>query len=305
MMAKRLVSILGDSISTFAGCNPAGFRVYYEGERCEATGVRAPADTWWAQVIDGLGGELLANASFSGSMVEGAGFPAGNSDERVAALSRDGVAPEVVLVFIGINDYGWGGAAAQAAGRGNALPVCLGPDDLGEAQVAGVADARAAELFEGAYESMLARIHMAYPTAEVWCCTLCPGRVTGSMRSTFEYRHRGIAFDRYNDAIRASAKRQGCQLADVRAFGRDYDAIDGTHPTALGMKQFAAMVLRAMSEAGGETLLHEAPGEKASVLDGLLQGAPRSECTCDEPSCIGCPYARSTGNAWFLVCERP
>ena len=101
MAGKRRFSILGDSISTFEGCNPTGFRVFYEGERCAATGVREPRDTWWAQVVDALGGELLANGSFSGSMVEGAGFPAGDSAERVAALARDGQAPDAVLVFMG------------------------------------------------------------------------------------------------------------------------------------------------------------------------------------------------------------
>ena len=51
MAAKRLFSILGDSISTFEGCNPAGFRVFYEGERREATGVREARDTWWEMCI--------------------------------------------------------------------------------------------------------------------------------------------------------------------------------------------------------------------------------------------------------------
>src|SRR5699024_9563400 len=31
MAGKRRFSILGDSISTFEGCNPTGFRVFYEG----------------------------------------------------------------------------------------------------------------------------------------------------------------------------------------------------------------------------------------------------------------------------------
>lgn len=45
MAEKRSASIPGDSISTAAGCNPAGFRVCYEDERCKSTGVRAPGDT--------------------------------------------------------------------------------------------------------------------------------------------------------------------------------------------------------------------------------------------------------------------
>uniref|UniRef100_UPI002FD83630 SGNH/GDSL hydrolase family protein n=1 Tax=Eggerthella sinensis TaxID=242230 RepID=UPI002FD83630 len=108
--SPRRVSILGDSISTFDGCNPDGFRVYYTGERREETGVRLPADTWWSQVIERLDGQLLANGSFSGSLVEGAGFPAGSSQPRIDALASDGVQPDVVIVFMGINDYGWGRA---------------------------------------------------------------------------------------------------------------------------------------------------------------------------------------------------
>ena len=239
-------SVLGDSISTFEGCNPEGFDVFYENERRDATGVRLVEDTWWAQVIEQCGGELLSNGSFSGSMVEGAGFPAANSAERIAALAKDGVAPDEILVFIGINDYGWGGPAAQAAGRGNALPATLDLSAIPEAE-AGLASADAAERFGQAYSAMLARMRAAYPQAKVWCCTLCPGRMEGSVHSTFAYRLRGVHFDRYNDAIRLAAESNGCCVADVRALGRDYEALEGTHPTKRGMAQFALMVLHAMA----------------------------------------------------------
>ena len=287
-MAKPRVSILGDSISTFAGCTPAGFRVYYEGARRQATGVLQPEDTWWAQVVSGLGGEVLTNGSFSGSLVEGVGFPAGNSDERVAALACDGASPDVVIAFIGINDYGWGGADAQAAGRGNALPVSLDLSTI-ERSEPGFAHPDAARRFGAAYSAMLARIRSAYPQAEVWCCTLCPGRVAGSGRSTFAYNLRGVPFDRYNDAIRAAAEHAGCRVADVAALGFDYEAVDGTHPTARGMRQLAAMVLQAMGQ-----------GERGAVA---ASGAPRSECFCEEP-CIGCEHAGSTSGTWLCVCRR-
>ena len=170
--AMKRVSILGDSISTFEGCVPEGFRVYYEGARRRATGVKLPSDTWWAQVVSGMGGVPWRVGAYSGSLVEGAGFPAGESAERVAALARDGVAPDEVLVFMGVNDYGWGGAAAQAAGRGNAVPACLDLADV-EPQMPGLADADAAERFGAAYERMLARVRRAYPQTTVRCCTLC------------------------------------------------------------------------------------------------------------------------------------
>ena len=301
---KRTFSILGDSISTFEGCIPQDFRVYYEGERCEATGVQAVEDTWWAQVIAHLDGEFLANASYSGSMVEGAGFPAGNSDRRVAALAAGGRAPDVVIVFMGINDYGWGGAEAQAAGRGNALPECLDEAALGEPRVAGLAPADAAERFGEAYSQMLGRVRAAYPDAEVWCCTLCPGRVAGSARSTFAYNLRGVHFNRYNDAIRAAAAQRGCRVADVRAQGRDYEALDGTHPTARGMQQFAALVIAAMEAAGGaaDGCGADAAGGEGEV-DGAF-GAPSSAEPCTGRPCVGCPQAASTSNQWLLVCQK-
>lgn len=339
MMAKRLqFSILGDSISTFQGCNPEGFRVYYEGERRKETSVLSPADTWWAQVIDRRGGQPLRNGSFSGSMVEGAGFPAANSVERIAALSKDGAAPDTILVFIGINDYGWGGADAQAAGRGGALPQSLDLSCIPEC-TAGAAPSDAAELFGAAYRAMLARLRAAYPQAEVWCCTLCPGRVAGRPSATFAYRLRGIPFDRYNDVIRVSARQNGCHVADVRALGRDYEALDGTHPTKRGMRQLAQLVLRAIeieeqgdrkkapfgeSDAGsGDAALADAlpdggcspdtsaaniplpdSADSPSAFGCDFAGAPLSAETCDEPTCIGCPHAASTGNQWLCVCKR-
>ena len=306
MTEKRLFSILGDSISTFEGCNPEGFRVFYESERLEATGVLAPQDTWWAQVVGALDGELLANGSYSGSMVEGAGFPAGNSAERIAALARDGQTPDVILVFIGINDYGWGGADAQAAGRGNALPVCLDAVALGEEREPGLAPADAAERFGAAYEAMLARMRAAYPCAEIWCCTLCPGRVVGRDGSTFAYRLRGVHLDAYNAAIRNAAARQGCRVADVGALGRDYEGLEGTHPTARGMRQFAALVLRAMEAdraSGASTVLAESIVEAATSPAAATDAPPSAE-TCEEPSCIGCPHAGATGSQWLLACNR-
>ena len=66
--AKK-VSILGDSLSTLDGWNPAGYKLFYQGGNCEKSGVREYQDTWWGKLIDYLGGELLANNSWSGSRV--------------------------------------------------------------------------------------------------------------------------------------------------------------------------------------------------------------------------------------------
>lgn len=311
-MPAKTFSIMGDSISTFEGCVPDGYTLFYNDERLERSGVLRPEDTWWSHAVRALGGTVLADSAWSGSMVEGAGFPAASSPERAAALlGPDGQAPDAVLVFIGINDYGWGGAEAQAAGRSHAMPRCIDPASVPE-QVAGAAPANAVEHFGAAYRTMLRNIHAAAPEAAVYCITLLPGRTRGIDHPEFCFRLRGHHLDEYNAAIREAAAAEGCRVADVRAFGRDYDSLEGTHPTNLGMRQFASMVARAMQladAAGAETAAAEGvtAGAQPEIANPALDlrdfcGAPESAQPCDAPACIGCPHAANTGNQWLCRC---
>lgn len=296
-------SFMGDSISTFEGCNPAGFDVFYEGERCARTGVENRCDTWWHQVVEHFGGTMAVNGSFSGSMVEGAGFPAASSVQRVEALGSSSALPDAIVVFMGINDYGWGGPDAQAHGAGRATPSCSRVGET-ERRVAALAPLDAADRFGEAYDLMLGRIKSAYSATDVWCCTLCPGRVTGEAHSTFIRRLRGVSFDSYNEAIRAAASRNGCRLIDFAAYGLDYEAADGTHPTARGMRQLSAMAICSMEKQGafGGVFTQRARDRFEEAFSSCDMA---SESACDKRSCIDCPFARGTGNAWSLVCEKP
>ena len=93
---------------------------------------------------------------------------------------------------------------------------------------------------------MLSSLRIAYPDTRVWCMTLLPGRAHDLARPSFCYRLRGLDIEDYNRQIRDAARATSCFVADVAALGFDYDASDGTHPTALGMSQLAAMTLAAM-----------------------------------------------------------
>lgn len=280
-----LVSVMGDSMSTFEGYIPEGWNVFYTGENLEFTGVTTVEDTWWMQVIKGMGGEFLANASWSGSCVEGVGYPAGESRMRTNALQKNGVHPDAVLIFMGINDFGWGGTFNQMLGRGTATPYNI---DLSKYPVEppAMAPVDAAEKFGEAYSRMLQNIVCDNPGVEVWCITLPVGRLTGTNCTCFTYPYRGNHFDRYNNAIRIAAGQwENCHVADARAFMLDYDAADGTHPTKLGMQQIASQVLAAMGK------------------DVEPQGVAKSEQVCFRDNCIGCPYARGTAFGWNTVCE--
>jgi len=288
-----LLSVMGDSISTYEGCNPAGFAVYYQGERAVAAGLRGCGDTWWGLVADRIGARVCANGSWSGSMVEGAGMPAGQSSGRIEALRGDaGEVPDLLLVFMGTNDYGWGSARAQAAARVAAVPPTTNLDEVAPA-VAGAAGLDDLAGFERAYAAMLEGLRAAYPATEVCCLTLLPGRVVGSARPTFCHNLRGVPLRAYNEAIRRAAAAAGARVADVEAFGLDYEAVDGTHPTRRGHAQIAALVVSAMT---GE-------GLDLAAFGGDVTAWASAEL-CPGRACVGCAHARGTGNAWSCVCER-
>lgn len=403
-LAGKKFSVFGDSISTLEGFTPQSWRNFYEGAEADISGVHSYADTWWGQVIDHFNGELLSNAAYSGSLVEGDGFPSATAPERIAVLAggvgaispeqiaalevaksnRDGrpisnpvhveasasraqitpetnnvhqsdlatlhstdispQAPDVILVFIGINDYGWGSAAAGVLGASPAAPIVsarlLGNDVYGhvwtsaelptaeESQVAraaferDAADAPQTRLarFAQAYDLMLNYMRTAYPQAEIWCCTLVPGRLQGAQTSTHTYNLRGIPFADYNDAIRMAATKNGAHVADIFAADQDYEAFDGTHPTALGMRQLSALIIAAMEgkpfpeDSGWQATdpcvmsmsAYAAPQDASSGVN------PMSACsafTCvassvadAPPNCATCPYANINTQRWSCVC---
>lgn len=284
-------SVVGDSISTLAGWVPDGWRVHYGGEAL-VEGVEEPADAWWGAVIERFGGRLVANSSYSGSVVEGFGFPAGCSEERIrAVVGGDGELPDVVLVFMGLNDYGWGGGRNQV--MGGSPSASAAPEDIGgPCEVSAVADPEALARFEAAYSRMLDGILRMAPDAEAWCLTISPGTVPGDPEACWKHSIRGIDVDRYNGAIRRAAASMGARIADIRAFGIDYDAVDGAHPSAFGMRQIADMAIAQMEGL---------PADPKLVAS--LAGAPASRRRCSRAACAGCEHADRDPRRWTIYCH--
>ncbi len=308
----RLFSVLGDSISTFEGSTREGFAVFYAGERRRAWGVESVEDTWWMQVVSRCGGTVASNAAWSGSCVEGPGYPAGESPGRADALvADDGSAPDDILVFFGTNDYGWGGFSNQMRGRGNAIPFCAREDPSegasdekgGEpcgASASFPAVEHAVERFQAAYGRMLSNLRSRFPRARIWCVSLLAGRVSGCGQSTFPRVYRGAAFDDYNAAIESACRDHGCTFCRASSLGYDYEALDGTHPTKLGMSQIAWMVETCMREAGDAALSEL----DASPFPGKAAFLSRDPCVFPGRSCVNCAYAQSTTAQWMHVCRR-
>lgn len=222
-------SVLGDSISTFAGYNPGGYSVFYSGVSSIKLGVTAVQDTWWDNVISFFGGELLVNNSWSGSRVtklpsKDRLFPSGCSDERTAWLHINEVKPDVIIVYLGTNDWVRGVALADADG------VLTKESDYCS--------------FDFAYNMMLSKIKANYPNSEVWCCTLSETYISKNPNFKFPHSYGGIHIEEYNQVIKKCALNNQCRIVDIYSCNVPYDTIDGTHPTASGMLTLAENVIR-------------------------------------------------------------
>lgn len=263
-------SVLGDSISTLDGFNPKGYKVFYAGDNCSKSGVAKVEDTWWDKVIGFFGGELLVNNSWSGSRVTKLKdkeqlFPSGCSDERTAALHVNDVRPDVILVYLGVNDW--------------ANNVSLWPEDLTHIDLERARIPIEMDKFEDAYMQMLGNLRHNYPNAEIWCCTLCETYISKRPDFQFPHKYAGTHIEAYNDSIRKISKEYNCKLIDLYNYHTPYDTIDGTHPNESGMNTIATLVLREMADEQGEYLLDCEKEEHDFVAVEEYTGGTRCVCS--------------------------
>lgn len=215
-----LVSVLGDSISTWEGFNPPEYPVFYQKEKLAELGMKSVRQTWWAEVIRVLGAELCANSSWSGSRVCADGPAGAGHWQRIENLSRGSCQPDLVLVYIGTNDYGFGIPVEEREGS-----VCQSG-------------------FGAAYEEMLCSIKRRYPDAQICAATLVKSWIPGKPQWKFPDCYYGIPLEAYNQAIRAAAEHTGSTLIDLAVLKTPYETRDGAHPTREGHRTLSALWLK-------------------------------------------------------------
>lgn len=224
--AGKRLSILGDSISTFAGYIPEGNATYYP-----AGTVQSVQDTWWYKLITMLGMAIEVNNSWSGSRVTTT-----SSEESAGCMTRCqnlGTNPDVIIVWMGINDFN--------------NEVVLGTYD-------GLSDLpTATTTFREAYAIMLNKILTAYPMSEVWVCTL-PQCERNAETGFPERNGNGVAITTYNKAIKELADAFGVKVLDHAACGLTYQNMsvynpDQLHPNRLGHLLVANNDVRQMDGA--------------------------------------------------------
>lgn len=234
----KTFSILGDSISTLNGYIPEGYKAFYEGGICRKSGVNSPEDTWWGKVINFFGGKLLSNSSYSGSRVTSTKrtFPAAYSEKRMDDLSKKGVSPDVIIIYMGFNDWANG--------------VDLEQEDNGCCQLLFPCN-----IFFDAYSGLVFELKNEYPNAEIICCTLNPTYMSLNHLFAFPYDRAGIHIEKYNEKIKQSAKRYECNLIDLYSYNKSNDTIDGSHPNVDGMNTLASLICYAMADDKGKQFI--------------------------------------------------
>jgi len=209
----KLVSILGDSISTYMGFNPNGYAVFYDEYNSKKNSITSEHDLWWWKVNEFLNAEICVNNSFSGSKVSGDEFPSASSDERTSHLGTVKKKPDLILIYIGFNDFG------------NGINVKPGYNSSNS--------------FFESYCNMLMKIKNNYPKSKIFCGTLMKGFVRDKDSWIFPDKFAGISIYEYNSSIRIAARMMNVEVVDLASLEVDYETLDGTHPTKDGHNTIA------------------------------------------------------------------
>ena len=220
---EYIISILGDSISTYEGYISTGNATYYP-----TNYLKSVDDTWWMQLITELNAKLGVNESWSGSFVSamsGDRVPMASVD-RISKLDDNGT-PDVIVFFGGTNDIAF---------RENRPMGTFDP-----ASVPSSADLSATEWasFADGYVEVILRIKHYYPDAEI--IVVLP---------TLNKSYYDVAtLEEYNSIMRSICRHYGIEYVDLVAEGFTTSMLgDATHPNATGMDFITAAVKKLLVE---------------------------------------------------------
>lgn len=226
ILTNKVVSILGDSISTYDGWIPVAdghnlaHRSRYISDTAWYNG--SVNDTWWKKLIDTVGAKLGINDSWAGSKVSNSsstdtGDVGPNACmagvTRITNLGANGT-PDVIFFYGGTND------------AGTSVPV--GTFDSTATYMLDLVSVTWST-FADAYKDAIMRLQHYYPDAKI--IVLLP---------TYTTSYYNMAnLDAYNEIIKEVCDYFGVDYIDLRRCGINYANVgttlgDGTHPTVKG-----------------------------------------------------------------------
>lgn len=265
----KTVSVIGDSISTFNGYSNntaynstiGGNAVYY-GPNSNISSVE---QTYWMKVMNALGMELCVNNSWSAGRVFGKSaenYADSAVNRSVQLHNNEGVTPDVILFFMGINDIN------NNVPFGNLLTKLS--DENTRAENLAIIDAWFQEVlarnatpvggstyttFQEAYALSLYRMKTTYASAEIYCLNLMPcEKYFNNNGGTLDM------MENYNYFYELMVDYFDLNLVDqYSAVYQNYytytpyytNATDLLHPNAGGHTKMAERILNTMADKNG------------------------------------------------------
>ena len=154
--------------------------------------------------------------------MKGQTYPAyGCSDQRTSSLGKYGQSPDVIIVYMGTNDWADGRLSTDG-------DPAKEQDDT---------------IFSVAYRMMLEKLKKNYPNAEIWCCTLAVSTCKKKKNFEFSFCPGGVHIEKYCEVIRVTAEAHNCRVIDLYNHPTPYDTIDDYHPNREGMVTLAEAVI--------------------------------------------------------------
>lgn len=207
MLTGKKLSVMGDSISAFAGEIPAGYEAFYNGSNA---GVRNASYMWYNVLCRKLGMTKCVINGYSGSGVtqledadHSTKIPM-SSDQRCANLGSGDNMPDVILIAGGVNDYTY----AQSA---QSEPLSWNTDNVPVLE----------NNFTQAYACMIRKIQDNYPNAIVVAMSTfftMRGANNGYTRTHTVGGNKWTQQD-YNDKIKFVAEQMNIPYLDVSDIG--------------------------------------------------------------------------------------
>lgn len=233
-LSGKKIAIIGDSRSTFQGTMPTGNPYYYP--RSSGSIITTQSQMWWQQLITYFGMTLTINDSYSGGYVAAYAGPetipsdAGILSSDTAINNLGSTAPDIIIIFAGVNDWNYNHIAIGTYDGTGAFPTSNAT-------------------FREAYAIMLSKVQKKFPAADIWVCTnpYCAPAGAAAPISSMPVAmagNGGTSLDVFNDAIRDMAGIFGCGIIDftrcgtnwgnLKTYATDYDTDRGLHYNAAG-----------------------------------------------------------------------
>ena len=256
----KVISILGDSISTFAGYIPVedGFNLEHLSRYPQDNLLTDVNETWWMQVINVLNAKLGINDSWRGATVSGAvpvttgttGENAGMANlTRIQNLGSNGT-PDIILFYGGTNDLAHVGK--------------IGSFDPSNAPTIADLNIKKWDNLADGYINTLLRLKHYYPNTEIIC--LLP-TYTKSYYSDAKLAEG-------NKVLSEICNYYNIKYIDLRNCGISVNNLpDGIHPDEVGMDYISNAVINCLLTDAlvdkGENIVHKITNNLDNVTSSL------------------------------------